>query len=120
MTSRQDEIADLYAERAALIGLLEHPGWKALCASALAERELILRVFEAPLVSMDEAPAQEYSKGRAYQLRMLPGAPQALIDNLTVEIESIPQEPTHDRDLADRIDRTDSERPVSDGAERAP
>lgn len=120
-----DDLKDLYDKRTALASLVNSPGWKVLLESAEAERIAILGVFCTPLRSMDEAPAQEFSKGRAYQLSQLAGAPQALIDNLTTDIESLKQETgnARDTDLADRLADdigADSDDALADRVERAP
>lgn len=108
-----ETLKDLIDRRTALQGLLLHPGWTILCEGALAERENVLSTYEQPVGDLGGALAQEFSKGRAYQLKQLAGVPAALIDNLTIDIQSITQEIENGR-------RDDDSDPADDASETDP
>lgn len=97
-------LKDLYDRKSFLEGLKVHPGWAVLTNEAREMREIILgATLDQPCKGLDDALAQEFAKGRAYQLKMLAGVPDALIDNLTAEIQSLLTQPG----VEDAPDRND-------------
>jgi len=90
MSEKQETLKDLYDRKGLFEGLVAHPGWALFIAEALEQREIVLgTTLDTPCKGLDDALAQEFAKGRAYQLKMLGSVLPALIDNLTIEIQSI-------------------------------
>lgn len=88
-----ETLRDIIDDKDALEGLLKSRGWAVLIAFANEAREgMITSMLGAPCLSHEQMFAQEFAKGRCFEIKAYAGLPQAIIDNLSIDIANLNRE----------------------------
>lgn len=83
-------LRDLIDDKAALEALTSHRGWLLLMEYACeAREEMLTRLVDTPCVTADQVYAEQFIKGRCSEIKSFGTLPLVLVDNLTIDINSL-------------------------------
>jgi hypothetical protein len=112
--TKEDKYAEMSSELALWKSLLAHPAWKTL--DKIAEGQINERartLLHSPLQKMDDALAQEFTKGEASGIELFKSIPQVEYERIESDLQNLEKEQEDET----RSGSTSSGSPDSNGDE---